>query len=42
MPIFDATAGIMEHLVEKYHSHWALAIYARPSQIAAAEVLHDF
>jgi hypothetical protein len=28
--------------VEKYHSHWTFAIYARPGQIAAAEVLHDF
>jgi hypothetical protein len=28
--------------VEKHHSHWTFAIYARPGQIAAAEVLHDF
>src|SRR6516162_6335339 len=28
--------------IEKHHSHWALAIYARRGQIAAAEVLHDF
>jgi hypothetical protein len=32
----------MENLVELYYSHGALAIYARPGQIAAAEVLHDF
>jgi hypothetical protein len=32
----------MEHLIELYDAHGPSRFCARPGQIAAAEVLHDF